>query len=102
MIDKLETNASAIRVGEMQPDQEKLVDDETPIGIRRLRILMAMFDISLGDLSNASGRAISKSQIQRFTSGQRTNPNAKERHALSVGLINSLKSRCDSSYLFSE
>ncbi len=103
MISKLEANVQTNRVGEMEPNRGTHdEEDETPIGIRRLRILMAIFSISLGDLASGSGRMISKSQIQRFTSGQRTDPTPRECHALARGLVACLSERCDSSYLFSE
>lgn len=66
----------------------------------KLRLIMAMFGLSLRDVCNASGKAISRSQLHRILHGQRPTP--MERRAIALGVMECLKARCDSSFLFGD
>jgi len=68
-------------------------------GPAKLKLLMRLFSISLSEIANASGRAISKSQIHRIAHGRPATP--FERRAIAVGLSACLRERCaDSAYIF--
>ena len=70
--------------------------------VKRIRLLMNLFDLSLSDIANGSGREISKSTVHRILTGQRSNLSSKERHFLAVGLNAALRDRIDSAYIFSD
>ena len=66
----------------------------------KLRLLMVMFGLSLRDVCDGSGRAISRSQLHRILHGQRPTPT--ERRAIALGVVECLKVRCDSAFLFGD
>jgi len=65
----------------------------------RLQLLVETFGLSCSELSNASGREISRSQTNRIIRGLHQ-PSAKEKAAIAVGLATCLQTRMDSAYLF--
>jgi hypothetical protein len=67
----------------------------------RVRLLMSVFDLSLGDVCAGCGRAISRSQLHRILHGHA--PSAFEKRAISTGILTCLQRRCaDSAFLFGE
>lgn len=64
----------------------------------RIRLLMSIFDLSLADVVARSGKSISKSQFHRILHGQQPTP--FECRAIALGLLECLKARMDSAYLF--
>ena len=65
----------------------------------RLALLMETFDLSLTDIANASGLAISRNQLDRIPRATH-DPSPRERQAIAVGVVRYLSERCDSAYLF--
>lgn len=66
----------------------------------KLKLIMSLFSLSLRDVCDSSGRAISRSQLHRILRGQKATP--FEKKAISVGISECLKARCDSAFLFDE
>ena len=71
-----------------------------PGGIVKIKLLMAMFNVSLRDICNGAGRSISRSQLHRVLHGQSATP--CERRAIAMGLCECLRVRCDSAYFFGD
>ena len=69
--------------------------------VARLLLLMRTFNLSIGEIARASGRAISKTQLHRILAG-RKHPSPTERQAIATGVLACLRSRCDSAYLFGD
>jgi len=65
----------------------------------RLQLLVETFQLSCSELANASGRKISKSQVNRIIRGLHR-PSPKEKASVALGLQAVLRSRMDSAYLF--
>lgn len=84
-------------VSGLETDLRSEKQDQSPM---RLRVLMNLFGLSLRNVVDAGGRAISRSQLHRILRGQR--PTAFERHAIAVGVMTCLRERCDSAFLFAE
>jgi antitoxin component HigA of HigAB toxin-antitoxin module len=69
-----------------------------PDHCERVRLLMAMFGLSLSDVVGGCGKALSKTQLHRILHGQ--SPTAFEKRAIATGIIACLQDRCDSAFLF--
>jgi len=90
--------ASALIEYAPQPVQAIRRLDSRPTSCAKVRLLMAMIGLSLADVCIGSGKAISKSQLHRILHGQ--SPTAFERRAIAIGILECLKERMDSAYLF--
>lgn len=70
-------------------------------GAPRIRLLMRVFRLSLSDVTNGSGRSISRSQLHRILRGQQATP--IEMRAIALGISTCLREHCqDSAFLFAE
>lgn len=76
-------------------------DNKSLQSYARLNVLVAMLRLSLTEISNASGRAVSRSQVWRIMSqGQRAT--SREKRAITEALRRLMAERLDSSVLFEE
>jgi len=78
----------------------KLHAGQMPAHCERVKLLMAMFGLSLANVVNGSGRSISKSQLHRILNGQV--PSAFEKKSIAAGLMACVGERCDSAFLFED
>ena len=73
--------------------------EPTPQGPAKVALLMRLFALSLADICNGCGRAISRSQLHRILRGKPAS--ALERRAIALGVSACLRERCaDSAFLF--
>lgn len=69
--------------------------------LSKLLLLVETFGLSVSDIANGSGRRISRSQVHRILSGLHR-PSPRERQAIAAGVLECLKDRTDSAFLFDE
>jgi hypothetical protein len=64
-----------------------------------LKLLLSVFNLSLRDLEKASGKSVSRSSIHRIITGAKP-PSPFERQHITAAVVECLKGRCDSGFLW--